>query len=235
MWCSNCRQDVPGSIAPGGGQYSCPRCGGAVPSSHGSVTEHPVAASGEAKPSAAESPPVSDYDEWEMEERLRHLDRVYARTPLRGPLSQSGSHQFRIDSQHTAVPREQVVIQRLPESRPSWIARLGRLGLGLGLSITVCGGCLMAWAHYGARPDLMSMGIPIAVVGQVFLLIGLVLQLDSSATRPQPTESPRPRLPIPLGDSNIRIDDGPGTSPQLQDLAARLDELSRKLDDKGDR
>ena len=228
MWCSICRQDVPGSIVHGGGQYCCPRCGEMMSPSPGRPGESPSGTE-QAKPSA------SDYDEWEMEERLRHLDRLYARAPSKGPLSHSESGQFRIDAQHTSVPREQPAAALPTEQGPSWLARIGRLALGIGLSVTVCGGCLMAWAHYGARPDLMPMGIPIAVVGQILLLVGLVFQFDSAgkASRQAP-EPVRSRPTLPMDNTNYRLDDGPTTSLQLTDLAARLDELTRKLDNGGD-
>lgn len=235
MWCSICRQDVPGSIVPGGGQYCCPRCGEMMPSSHGSLGPPSEREAEEDKRPASEPAPTSDYDEWEMEERLRHLDRMYARSPLGGPITRSGSHHFRIDTQHSPVPREQPVAAPPPELGPSWLVRLGRLGLAFGLSVTVCGASLMIWAHYGARPDLMPMGIPIAVVGQILLLLGLVLQFDSPARESHKAVEPtRTRPTLSIGDSDYRFDDGPGGSPQLTDLAARLDELSRKLDNRGE-
>jgi hypothetical protein len=207
-----------------------------MPSSHGSIAETPQGAPQQAEASAAEPAPTSDYDEWEMEERLRHLDRVYARSPLSGPLSRSGSYQFRIDAQHSPIPREQPVAKQPTGPGPSWLARLGRLILGLGLSVTVCGGCLMMWAQYGARPDLMPIGIPIAVVGQILLLLGLVSQFDSAGRESRQTAEPiRNRPPLPIGNTNYRFDDGPNASPQLTDLAARLEELSRKLDNREER
>ena len=237
MWCSICRQDVPGSIVPGGGQYCCPRCGEMMPSSNGNRDGTPTQTEN-ANESPPDSAPVSDYDEWEMEERLRHLDRLYARNPLRGPLTQSESNHFRIDARHAPIPREQPASTAQPtepEPEPSWLVRIGRLALGLGLSITVCGACLAIWAHHGARPDLMPLGIPIAVVGQILLLLGLVFQFDSTAKKPRLAPAPAPTRPtLPTGNTFYRFDDGPDPSPQLTELAARLDELSRRLDNRGE-
>lgn len=237
MWCSICRQDVPGSIVPGGGQYCCPRCGEMLPSSTGRPVEHPpekVVTEGQT--SIPGAPPAHDYDEWEMDERLRHLDRIYARSPARSPLTLSDSRHFRVDLHHASVPREQLLAERPAVRRPGWAARLGLIGIGLGLAITVCGGSLMALAHYGARPDLMPMGIPIAVAGQIFLLLGLVLQLDSSGAAPHGTSNTAgSRPPLPMGNTTLRFDDGPDTPPQLADLAARLEELSRKLEERDER
>ena len=106
--------------------------------------------------------------------------------------------------------------------------------------MTVCGGCLLTWAHYGARPDLWPLGLPIAIVGQVVLLIGLVLHLDAlrSPVAEEPQDEER-RKTLPFGDG-IRLDSAQralstrstaGTdSVALQDLAARLDEISARLD-----
>lgn len=204
--------------------------------SYGKVLEPPHGPSEDAGPSTVESGPRSDYDEWEMEERLRHLDRIYARSPLSGPLSSSTSPQFRIDSMHRSVPRNRPVAAPPAEPRLSGLARFGRVVLGLGLAVTVCGGCLMAWGNYGARPDLLPMGIPIAVAGQILLLAGLVLQLDSPTSAPRPAaKSVRSRRRDITGDANLRFDSIPDATRQLTALAARLDELSRKFEDREER
>ncbi len=79
----------------------------------------------------------------------------------------------------------------------------------------------------------MPMGIPIAVVGQVLLLLGLVFQFDSTGKASRQTPEPvRSRPTLPTDNPNYRLDNGP--DPQLTDLAARLDELTRKLDNGGD-
>lgn len=206
-----------------------------MPSSGGSVGPPPEKEPEQPKKLTPEPAPKSDYDEWEMEERLRHLDRMYARSPLRGPLPRSDSYQIRIDAQHAPIPRERPVAAPPQQQGPSWLVRLGRLGLAFGLSITVCGACLMIWAHYGARPDLMPMGIPIAVVGQILLLLGLVLQFDSPARETREVAEPvPPRATLPSGNTSYRFDNAPDSSPQLTDLAARLDELARKLDNRGE-
>ena len=50
--------------------------------------------------------------------------------------------------------------------------------LGLGVMLLACGGVLLAWSYWAARPELWTIGLPIAIAGQVVLVIGLVLQLD---------------------------------------------------------
>ncbi len=43
---------------------------------------------------------------------------------------------------------------------------------------TICGAILLIWAIVSDRGELWAIGLPAAIVGQVALLIGLVLQLD---------------------------------------------------------
>ncbi len=234
MWCSICRQDVPGSIAPGGGQYCCPRCGEGM-SSCGKV-ELPHEPVEETNPTGVGSPPRSDYDEWEMEERLRHLDRIYARSPLSGPLSPSGSQQYRIDSMHGFIRHERPITAPPTEPRLSGLARFGRAVLALGLAVTVCGGSLAAWGHFGARPDLLPMGIPIAAAGQILLLLGLVMQTDSLANTPCPSrKAVRSNRQPMTGDDQFRLDEADDGTGQLTRLSARLEELSRRFEERDQR
>ncbi len=48
----------------------------------------------------------------------------------------------------------------------------------LGLMAFACGGVLLGWSVLGQRTELWSLGVPITLVGQVALLVGLCLQLD---------------------------------------------------------
>lgn len=48
----------------------------------------------------------------------------------------------------------------------------------LGLMAFACGGVLLGWSVLGQRSELWSLGVPITLVGQVALLVGLCLQLD---------------------------------------------------------
>jgi high-affinity Fe2+/Pb2+ permease len=42
----------------------------------------------------------------------------------------------------------------------------------------VCGGVLLGEALWGGRPELWQIGLPIALVGQVILVLGLLLRLN---------------------------------------------------------
>jgi hypothetical protein len=48
----------------------------------------------------------------------------------------------------------------------------------LGLVSSACGGVLLGWSLASGRQELWNMGMPVALVGQVALLAGLVLQID---------------------------------------------------------
>jgi hypothetical protein len=52
------------------------------------------------------------------------------------------------------------------------------LALSLGTATFVCGGMLLGWSLVSQRPELWDLGLPIALGGQVALMVGLILQLD---------------------------------------------------------
>jgi len=54
----------------------------------------------------------------------------------------------------------------------TWIA------LALGMTAFACGGMLLGWSLVAGRDELWTLGLPIALGGQIGLLVGLVLQLD---------------------------------------------------------
>jgi hypothetical protein len=50
--------------------------------------------------------------------------------------------------------------------------------LSVGMSVFACGGVLVAWSLLASRDDLWPIGMPLALLGQAGLVLGLVLQLD---------------------------------------------------------
>ena len=48
----------------------------------------------------------------------------------------------------------------------------------LGITSSACGGALLGWSLATDRQDLWSVGLPVALVGQIALVAGLVLQMD---------------------------------------------------------
>ncbi len=64
------------------------------------------------------------------------------------------------------------------QSRVRRSSRLGWTMLGLGLMAFTCGTCLLIGSWIEERPELWSLGVPIAIGGQIGLFVGLVLQLE---------------------------------------------------------
>jgi hypothetical protein len=58
------------------------------------------------------------------------------------------------------------------------LSGLAWAALSLGTAAIACGGMLLGWSMATGRQELWGLGTPIALAGQVALLIGLVLQLD---------------------------------------------------------
>jgi hypothetical protein len=106
------------------------------------------------------------------------------------------------------------------------------LALDFGLAVTVSGGSLMAGAHFGARPDLWPLGVPIAIVGLVLLLAGLVFQFDEpDREKSRAADRAYDRIPQPaLGRSRVRFENESDNTSLLKDLAARLDEVTKRLE-----
>lgn len=132
----------------------------------------------------AELPP--SVDTWESDEQLRHIQRVLA-GQQKGylPASSAASRPTRIDASHHAPGRwnypavRQFFQDRLGRDRsPGWLSALISLVLSFGLMAFAFGGVLLGWSIFTGRQDLWTLGMPIALAGQIVLLMGFILQLD---------------------------------------------------------
>lgn len=203
MWCKECQQDVPGVAAAEEGKYACPRCGlelnvSACRASHSGPAKQACAGPAESSAPAdepivtitPEPPPISDT--WELEEQLRHIERVLAvnkldgkRTAAKGA-AKGTSRRIRVDAAHAERPKRHARVRRktrprrhLPrEGATSWLPFLTWSLLSLGSMALACGGVLVGWSMATGRDDLWSIGTPIVLVGQLVLLMGFILQLD---------------------------------------------------------
>ena len=89
MWCKLCRQDVPAFLSVGKQSLCCPRCGEAI---------------GADRPKATDQLPV--YDNWELDEQLRHIGRVLhtAKEKDRESASIERREAIRVDPPHAGPP-----------------------------------------------------------------------------------------------------------------------------------
>ncbi len=188
MWCQDCQQDVPAVFPRLEGGCRCPRCSSVARDNH----VKPLPEKGNEQPAdspsvSAEEPSRPVFDSWELGEQLRHVERVLAAEQTPGgpePAEQEPRPVFRFDQAHEPNRR------RRPHSRRGSLGRSqeasGSAGLralvwpllALGLMTFVCGGVLVGWSLAAGRSELWTLGLPIALVGQIGLLTGLVLQLE---------------------------------------------------------
>lgn len=170
MWCKRCRQDVPALPQGDMQSFCCPRCGEGI-------AVDPPKATGR----------VPTYDGWELDEELRHIGRVLRSDKAKGRPSSKISRReaARLDPSHdgpsawhvpAAAPAQASKAPRI--RRGSGAGAMIWLVLSLGTASFVCGGLLLGWSSATGRQELWTIGLPTALVGQIAILVGLVLQLD---------------------------------------------------------
>src|SRR3990172_9278511 len=113
MWCKTCQQDVPGLISSHAGNYRCSRCGAefcdrqAGASAPTQTVHDPAqAATWPREPvSAGIGPgPPPTYDGWELDEQLRHIERLLdTGKPDDGDEAPSRRY-ARLDAAHAGTP-----------------------------------------------------------------------------------------------------------------------------------
>jgi hypothetical protein len=170
MWCTGCRQDVP--ALPSGDKQTlcCSRCGAPV-------CADPFKADDVAAP-VIELP---GYDGWELDEQLQHIQRV-----LRTGKTSVGQREVaRFDppqagppAQHVAAPNRPGTKRKTGRKRRAVSSAFTWFAVALGTTSFACGGVLLIWSLATGRHELWDVGLPVAVVGQIALLVGLVLQID---------------------------------------------------------
>lgn len=190
MWCQRCRQDVPGIALVSGTGLGCARCGaqlsggGAKPAGH-TIGVAETAARGldleqTAKPESFD-PSALELDEWDLEHDFEHL------ADLPGPPTEShlanASHSVPppLSGLDLALfaPPSYAPPARAPAEEPATRSTgMGWLFVALGLTALVCGLALLLGATLSGHDTLWNLGLPIAVGGQVVLLLGLALQLE---------------------------------------------------------
>lgn len=134
----------------------------------------------------ASDPPVDDG--WELDQQLQHIERLLNSAEGGSGRSQPVGQQqvARLDLGHTGPTAWHLPLaakaarqgKSAPRRSSAAQAVLTWIALSLGTTTFVCGGILLGWSVVAERQELWTLGLPIALVGQVALLVGLVLQLD---------------------------------------------------------
>ncbi len=138
---------------------------------------------------------------------------------------------------HPAAPSQasawSLVVAEAIRKRFPW---LGWLMLSAGMAGFACGLVLVGWSIASGRSDLWDLGVPLTLVGQVGLLLGVILQLDrlwqdrsvddeAAPRRGEPTISTKRSAPAWYVDAA----EDPPLPMALDEISQRLDDLSRRL------
>jgi len=257
MWCSTCQQDVTSTGSPAGGPLRCNRC------------EQMIAA---ATPSAKDSAPKLDKllrtsslteEDWTLEAELRGVQRLLGSLKSTGSQSPeskaiheshsapSGWH-AEFSSRDQAIqavdaplsPTEAIGIP--PADQPKGHLAAWAI-LSLGLATFACGAVLLVWSLVAGRDDLWPVGMPLALIGQAGLILGLILQLDGLWTNSRKTatalshldgEMSRVRQATTLLSTSrtgpaqsfyVHLAEGAAPQLLLADLKGQLDLLSQQM------
>lgn len=143
------------------------------------------------EPSAVPEAATSEDELWHPELSPSETRRLLGQSLIDGDLSHPSTpdESFASLLQSTAQSFG-TLSNQTPGSRQAWpkskdsapFTRMKSLAawsaICLGLMAFACGGVLLGWSVLGQRTELWSLGVPITLVGQVALLVGLCLQLD---------------------------------------------------------
>jgi len=98
------------------------------------------------------------------------------------PAADTPKPSVRLDQPHAACQPHLAARRRRSSKasrrRSNVRAGIAWLALSLGTSAFVCGGILLGWSLVADRPELWTVGLPVALCGQVGLLVGLIVQLE---------------------------------------------------------
>lgn len=133
---------------------------------------------------AIDQPP--SFDAWELDEELRHIQRILAvEKAAAAPTHSPMDFYTRLDAAHRMPSRRgQRNAERADQRQDpttttvGWLSALISIVLSVGLMAFAFGGVLLVWSFVTGRQDLWTFGMPIAMAGQIVLLMGFILQMD---------------------------------------------------------
>jgi hypothetical protein len=135
-------------------------------------------------PRAIPTPSFSELDDWRLADDVRHLtSRAKPAIPAAGrapamtlPMPEHlAASSAPVASAAASAPARQNSTDVGRAARSSLFAWLF---LSFGLMAFLCGIVLLVWSVLAARGELWDLGMPITVVGQAALVLGLILQLE---------------------------------------------------------
>jgi len=256
MWCSTCQQDVPGLGSPSSGGYlRCGKCGGELLGQQVESRDRERSAS-PARANAAENAalekllrgaPLSDED-WALEAELRGVQRLLGSMKSGSALALHRPHAAPATWHSAPPPSSPEPSAAPPRVTPPLRGHTAAWAiLSLGLATFACGAVLLAWSLVAQREDLWSVGMPLALIGQAGLVLGLVLQLDGLWTTSRSTAAVLSELDGELrnvrqattllstshsgGAQSFYLHLAEGASPQLllADLKGQMDLLAQQM------
>jgi len=133
--------------------------------------------------------PPWDFDDWELEDELQSVDRLMDRLTNQGVIDR----RLRFDAAESRpltsrgpaeAPAPTTASAPLASPKPprrkksAFSSFMAWSVLSLSLMTFACGAVLLGWSAFTHRPELWTVGLPLALLGQAGLVVGLVLQFD---------------------------------------------------------
>jgi hypothetical protein len=199
-------------------------------------------------------PPRPDLTDWELDPQLRAAERLLKGLRQTSPeanvtAAHSQAPAWHVPPAPAASPAEPPRTRQepIPSAKAEKSGTLAWACLSLGVMALACGAVLVGWSLFVDRGDLWSLGLPLAVVGQGGLVIGLLLQLDGLWNSSRKTEETLTQLDGKLHDlahtttmlgttrstpaQSFYVHMAEGASPHLllADLKGQLDLLAERL------
>ncbi len=133
---------------------------------------------------SAEEPPR----ERSWEEEAIELEQLLAELDVKMRVPEAPAQPHRRDASHRRLETQGPHWNSRPEAiqaaaaasaavpRLSWLCWMV---ISLGLMLVVCGGVLLGWSFLAGRQELWHVGLPLTLSGQVIVLVGFILQVES--------------------------------------------------------